>query len=77
MWGKQAIHIVSKAIILKVNVSVWLEFELAYFRATDQHFNYYVTKEFRKKALLRRCADSCSIKWIWAGTDEVGKELGV
>ena len=29
------------AISPKVNVIAWVEFELAYFEATVQHFNYY------------------------------------
>ena len=33
-------------ISLKVNIIAQLEFELAYFKATVQHFSYYATETF-------------------------------
>ena len=41
-WGVN--HNFSKSINQKVNVIVWLEFELAYFEIAVQHFSHYTTE---------------------------------
>ena len=40
--GDKGTHIFPKGIKLKVNIVVWLEFELAYLEATVQHLSHHV-----------------------------------
>ena len=40
-WEDKGIYTFPKSINLKVNVMVWLEFKLAYFKAVVQSFNHY------------------------------------
>ena len=40
----KGVHIFPEGIRLKVNVIVWLEFELAYYDSTYQCFNHYTTR---------------------------------
>ena len=42
-WRDKEAHTFPKDISLKLNVIERLEFELAYFEATVQHFSYYAT----------------------------------
>ena len=44
IWLDKGVHAFLKGISLKVNIIVWLEIELAYFKATVQHFSHYVTR---------------------------------
>ena len=43
-WEDKGVHTFPKGICLKVNIIVWLEFELAYYDSAVQHFNHYTTK---------------------------------
>ena len=38
----KGVHAFSKGISMKVNITVCLEFEAAYFKVTVQYFSYYV-----------------------------------
>ena len=42
-WEGNGVHAFLLVISLKENIIVWLEFELAYFEATVQHFCHYST----------------------------------
>ena len=41
--GDKGVYAFPKSINPKVNVIAWLEFELAYYDVTVQHFNHYTT----------------------------------
>ena len=40
-WGNKGVYTIPKGINPKMNVIAWLEFELAYFKASIQHFSHY------------------------------------
>ena len=42
--GDKGVHAIPKGISPRVNVMIWLDFELAYFKATVQHFSHYATE---------------------------------
>ena len=49
--GDKGIHIFPKGICPKVNIIAWLEFKLAYFETTVQHFSHYAMGTFQLQCL--------------------------
>ena len=53
-WGgDERVPAFPRGISPKVNVIARLEFELAYFKAADKHFNYYASSE-RKERIRKK-----------------------
>ena len=43
-WEDKGVHTFLKGIFPKVNVIVWLEYELTYYDSTVHRFNHYTTR---------------------------------
>ena len=61
LWDKEVLSYPT-GISPKINIAMRLEFELAYFEASVQHFNHYATETLSLFLIVFKQMGSCSFK---------------